>query len=139
MPRKERSYHMHDKTRPRSPRAARTAGLPVRRSTPQYFKPVRSSRIDSPVKKHVEEIATQETGGDGWVVTVFDNEVNTFEEVITILVIATGCTLQEAYIEAWEVDHYGRCVVHRGSQDECEQVAEIVATIGIQVQASPDA
>lgn len=77
-----------------------------------------------------------QTGGD-WMVTVFNNETNTYEEVMTVLLIATGCTTEEAYIETWEIDHYGQCVVHRASQEECESVAEIVRTIGIAVETSP--
>jgi hypothetical protein len=55
-----------------------------------------------------------------------------------ILMIATGCNSEEAYIEAWEVDHYGRCVVHKACETECRHAAEVIATIGIHVEATPD-
>lgn len=71
-------------------------------------------------------------------VTVYDNDVNTYEEVIAVLMIGTGCTEEEAAIEAWEVDHYGACVVHRASESECTQAAEIIATIGIRVEVECD-
>lgn len=74
-----------------------------------------------------------------WHVTVFDNDTNTYEEVMTVLMIATSCTAEEAYIEAWEVDHYGSCVVHRADESECRGVADVVSTIGIRVEASPQA
>ena len=77
--------------------------------------------------------------GPLWQVTVYDNDTNTYEEVITVLMIATGCTAEEAYIEAWEIDKYGKCVVHRADEPECHGVADVVGTIGIAVEVSPEA
>jgi ATP-dependent Clp protease adapter protein ClpS len=74
----------------------------------------------------------------GYIVTVYDNEVNTYEEVIMILMIATGCAQSEAEIEAWEIDHLGKSVVHHGSADVCERVAEIVSKIGIRVEVTQE-
>ena len=78
------------------------------------------------------------TKGDGWIVTVFDNNKNSYDEVMSVLMRATCCTSEEAYIEAWEVDHYGKCVVHTAGQTECESAADVIATIGIKVEATPD-
>lgn len=74
--------------------------------------------------------------GETWIVTVFDNSRNTYEEVMTVLVLATGCTQEEAYIEAWEIDHFGSCVVHRSSEGECQSVADVVSAIGIKVEVT---
>lgn len=79
------------------------------------------------------------TRGDRWIVTVFDNEVNTYEEVMAILMIATKCSAEEAYMEAWEVDHLGKSVVHCAGQEECANAAAIIATIGIRVEVSCEA
>jgi ATP-dependent Clp protease adapter protein ClpS len=68
-----------------------------------------------------------------YIVIVFNNEVNTYEEVTLILQKATGCALQEAEMETWEIDHTGRSVVHHGEQAECDRAAAIIATIGIRV------
>ena len=76
--------------------------------------------------------------GSGWIVTVFNNESNTYEEVITVLMLATQCSAEEAYIETWEIDHYGQCVVHRADQSECEAVQKVISVIGIKVEATPD-
>ena len=78
------------------------------------------------------------TKGEGWIVTVFDNDYNSYEQVMQILMIATGCNSEEAYIEAWEIDHYGKCVVHKAGENECKRAAEVIGTIGIQVEATPD-
>lgn len=75
--------------------------------------------------------------GEGWIVTVYNNDRNTYEEVMAVLMIATECTSEEAYIEAWEIDHFGQCVVHRASEAECKSAALVISTIGIKVEASP--
>lgn len=74
----------------------------------------------------------------GYIVTVYNNDYNTYEEVIMILMIATGCAQSEAEIETWEIDHLGKSVVHHGASDECERVAEIVSKIGIKVEVSQE-
>jgi hypothetical protein len=71
-----------------------------------------------------------------WIVTVYNNDVNTYEEVISILILATACSFDEAYLEAWEIDHLGRSVVHYGRETDCHKVAEIIGKIGIRVEVS---
>ena len=66
-------------------------------------------------------------------VTVFDNDYNTWDEVVGILMRATACTLEEAHMETWEVHHLGKSVVHQGGQSECKNAAAIISTIGIRV------
>ena len=68
-----------------------------------------------------------------WLVVVFDNDHNTFDEVIGILQQATGCSLEEARMETWEVHHLGRSIVHHADRPECERVAAVIRTIGIRV------
>ncbi len=69
-----------------------------------------------------------------WVVAVYDNDTNTEEEVIHILLVATGCTVDEAEMETWEVHHLGKSVVHHGGKEECETVSAIISEIGIRVE-----
>jgi ATP-dependent Clp protease adapter protein ClpS len=76
------------------------------------------------------------TGEGGWIVIVFNNEYNTFEQVIGILQKATNCTLEEAEMETWEIHHLGRSLVHHGSKEECDRAADIIRTIGIKVEVS---
>lgn len=73
----------------------------------------------------------------GWGVTVYNNDTNTYEEVIIVLMAATGCNSEEAYIEAWEIDHYGQCLVHQGSEEVCKAAAKVIAGIGIRVEVGP--
>ena len=76
--------------------------------------------------------------GRGWIVIVFNNEKNTYDEVIEILLRATGCDIQEAYIETWEIDHLGQSVVHQADRPECDRAAKVIATIGIRVEVQRD-
>jgi len=78
-----------------------------------------------------------DTGNAGeWIVTVYNNEVNTWDQVVGILMEATGCDEEEADMETWEIDRLGASVVHHASQEECEVAAKIIAKIGIRVEAS---
>ncbi|MBC8063382.1 MAG: ATP-dependent Clp protease adaptor ClpS [Chlorobia bacterium] len=78
-----------------------------------------------------------ETGG-GYIVTVYNNEHNTYDEVMMILMAATQCDAEEAYMETWEIDHLGKSVVHRAGEDECETVADVISTIGIEATVSEE-
>ena len=73
-------------------------------------------------------------GDDDFIVIVFDNPVNTFDEVEDILRLATGCTKREAQMETWEVHNLGKSVVHHGTSQECERAASVIRTIGIVVE-----
>lgn len=72
------------------------------------------------------------TAGE-WLVIVFNNDHNTWDEVTGILQAATGCSPAEAEMETWEIDNLGKSIVHHGDREECERAAAIIATIGIQV------
>ena len=82
----------------------------------------------------VHEADSGITGYGGWKVTVYNNEVNTYAEVMMILMAATGCAAEEASMETWEIDHLGRSVVHFGQASECQTVASVISTIGIRVE-----
>jgi ATP-dependent Clp protease adaptor protein ClpS len=93
----------------------------------------------APIEAPTAEEVVVEVLSDLWSVTVFDNDTNTYEEVMTVLMIATGCSGEEAHIEAWEIDHYGSCLVHRDTEDDCRKAADIIAKIGIRVEVSKEA
>lgn len=74
------------------------------------------------------------SGRGDWMVIVYNNETNTYAEVMAVLMMATNCDEYEAYIETWEVDHLGKSTVHYGNEDECFSAAAIIGSIGIQVE-----
>ena len=85
------------------------------------------------IERPVEEGLASELC-ERWVVVVYDNDRNTFEEVTVILMIATGCSFDEASMETWEVHHLGKSVVHCADREECERVASVIRKIGIRTE-----
>lgn len=74
----------------------------------------------------------------GFVTVIFNNDTNTFEEVIEAITLATGCTLEEAYIETWEAHTYGKASIHFATQTACCAVASIVSNIGVKTEVRPE-
>lgn len=75
---------------------------------------------------------------DRWYVTAYNNDTNTYLEVIVVLMLATDCSEQEAYDATWEIDHYGKAVVYVNGEQECRHAARIIAGIGIRVEVTPE-
>lgn len=73
-----------------------------------------------------------------WCVVIFNNDHTPYETVITILMVATKCTEEEAEIETWEAHHFGKAQVHFGSQVVCEEVAEIIRSVGVRAEVQPE-
>ena len=73
-----------------------------------------------------------------WIVRVYNNDHNTFEEVVTSLVLATKGTVEEAGMETWEIDRLGSSVVHHGDETECRRAAKVISTIGIKVEVAQE-
>ncbi len=69
-----------------------------------------------------------------WMVVIFNNEYNSLDEVIEVLMMATGCNLDEAQIETWEAHHYGKAPVHFADRAECEDAAALISSIGVQTE-----
>ena len=69
-------------------------------------------------------------------VRIIDNDYNTYQQVMDVSMLALGVSEDEAFAIAWEVDHNGFCVVAQGPYEEAKAVADIIRTIGIQVQVN---
>jgi len=80
------------------------------------------------------EIFDPSLGTGRWMVVIFNNDTTPMDDVIAILMRSTGCGMQEAYIETWEAHTFGKAPVHFSSQQECEIVAAMIATIGVRTQ-----
>ncbi len=81
------------------------------------------------------ELEGSKTNGR-WMVTIFNNPTNSVDEVIYILVQATGCDLDEASIETWEAHTFGKAPVHFDSKEVCEDAARIISSIGVKTEVS---
>lgn len=73
-----------------------------------------------------------------WMTVIHNNETKSMDEVVEILMLATGCDEEEAGIEMWEAHTYGKAPVHFASRAECLNAAAIVASIGIRTEVSPE-
>ena len=67
-------------------------------------------------------------------VILFNDEVHTFEEVITQIIKATGCDVAKAEALTWEVHNAGKAVVYEGEMTKCVQVSHVLEEIELMTQ-----
>lgn len=87
---------------------------------------------------HLPEISDGATGRGRWMTVIHDNDTNSMDEVVDVLMRATGCDEEEAGIEMWEAHTYGKAPVHFASREECEAVAGTIAAIGVRTEVAPE-
>lgn len=76
-----------------------------------------------------EETSTGSGTDEPWKVILFNDEVHTFQEVITQLVKATGCTESRAEQLAWQVHTSGKACVYEGDFEDCFEVQGVLREI----------
>ena len=91
--------------------------------------------IVSPV---LESQILETSGGDRFKVVIFNNSHNSQDEVMVVLMVATKCDENEAYIEMWEAEQFGKASVHFAGEPECKAAAVIISSIGLKVEVSPE-
>ncbi len=64
-------------------------------------------------------------------VVIFNDDVTPYSDVVTILMQATGCDLEEAAIETWEAHHFGQADVHFADEARCQEAARTIRSIGV--------
>ncbi len=80
-----------------------------------------------------------ENGTSGrWMTLIFDNDHTPLELVILTLIVATKCDVQEAEMEAWEAQAYGKAPVHFSTETECQAVAQMMENIGVKTAVQPE-
>jgi ATP-dependent Clp protease adapter protein ClpS len=82
------------------------------------------------------ELAESSSKSGRWMVVIFNNEHNSMEEVIEVLMAATGCDIQEAYIEMWEAHTFGKASVHFAAREECDDAATIISAVGVRTEVT---
>lgn len=87
---------------------------------------------EKPLEQHQDEdeVLTQEPAK----VILFNDDVHTFDEVITQLIKALQCTSQHAESLAWEVHNNGKAVVYTGELVKCMQVSGVLEEIQLMTQ-----
>jgi ATP-dependent Clp protease adaptor protein ClpS len=67
-------------------------------------------------------------------VILYNDDVHTFEEVITQLIKAIACTRAKGEALAWEVHSRGKACVYTGSMTECLRVSHVLEEIALHTQ-----
>ncbi|CAN5578449.1 hypothetical protein BH11ARM1_BH11ARM1_01800 [soil metagenome] len=87
----------------------------------------------------IAPVSVERTGdADRWMVVIYNNDHNSVEEVLDILIVATNCDVEEAEIETWEAHTFGKASVHFASEQKCEEVAAIIESIGVRTQVTKE-
>jgi ATP-dependent Clp protease adaptor protein ClpS len=93
--------------------------------------------MDIPTKQspEISDIEEEETiVGLGSRVILFNDDLHSFEEVISQLVKATKCSFEEARDKTFEVHTRGRAVVFSGELAQCLRVSGILEKILLHTQ-----
>lgn len=77
-----------------------------------------------------EDVGTEEPAK----VILFNDEVHTFDEVISQIIKATRCAREKAEALTWEVHNTGKAVVYTGELARCVQVSSILEEIQLMTQ-----
>lgn len=67
-------------------------------------------------------------------VVLFNDDIHTFDEVITQLIKAIRCSTDKAESLAWEVHSRGKAVVYTGEMQECLRVNSVLEEIALHTQ-----
>jgi ATP-dependent Clp protease adaptor protein ClpS len=82
------------------------------------------------------ELLDADAAAGRWMVVIFNNESNSVDEVVEILMIATECSFEEAEIEMWEAHTFGKAPVHFAAKAECEKAATVIGSIGVKTEVA---
>ena len=67
-------------------------------------------------------------------VILFNDNIHTFDDVISQLIKAIGCSSERAEAYAWEVHTKGKACVFLGEIEKCLKVSAILEEIGLHTQ-----
>ena len=84
------------------------------------------------------EVIDSGSTAERWMVIIFNDETTYVGRVIKTLMRATRCPQNEALMEVWEAEHYGKARVHFADREECEQAAAIIRSIGVKTEVCPE-
>jgi ATP-dependent Clp protease adapter protein ClpS len=93
--------------------------------------------VDLPDVSTVEDVETDLDDGsldNPWQAVLYNCDCHTYAQVIQQLMLAIGCSRDQAYELAWIVDHHGRASVYFGEKAECERVVRILGDIGLRAE-----
>jgi ATP-dependent Clp protease adaptor protein ClpS len=82
------------------------------------------------IEQHDEDVQTHDPAK----VILFNDEIHTFDEVISQILKATKCSREKAEALTWEVHNTGKAMVYAGEMMECVQVSGILEEIQLMTQ-----
>lgn len=83
----------------------------------------RDTPLELPGSVEETALATQ------WRVILYNDDVHTFDEVISQLKLAIRCTHREAEALTWQVHTRGKAIVYEGEFEDCFRVNAILGQI----------
>ncbi len=69
-----------------------------------------------------------------WIVILYNDEWHPYDQVVSQVQKATGCSLEKAEAITYEAHTLGRAIAYTGSMEECERVAAVLRQIRLQVE-----
>jgi len=75
------------------------------------------------------DVEEEERTDEPWRVILYNDEIHTFDEVISQIIKATGCSTAQAEKLAWEVHTNGKAAVYEGSFEDCFKVQGVLREI----------
>lgn len=72
---------------------------------------------------------TEDSIQSPWRLILYDDDIHTFEEVISQLMKATGCSLARAEELTVQVHNEGKATVHEGDFEECLRIDGVLKEI----------
>jgi ATP-dependent Clp protease adaptor protein ClpS len=82
--------------------------------------------LDVPISDRKKKFAKERTPKKNpkFHVVVHNDDYNTYEHVMRIMIRVLGVTIPEAFLIAYEVDHTGQCIVYTGSLEQAELIRD---------------
>jgi len=86
--------------------------------------------------EHHQEVAVEvaEQVEVAWRVVLYNDEVHTFEQVITQIIKAIGCSTGAAEDMTWKVHLDGQALIYEGEFERCLGVKTILSEISLNAQ-----
>ena len=82
-----------------------------------------------PAPEVLVDVAEEERIATPWRVILYNDEIHTFDEVISQLIKATGCSSSQAEKTAWQVHLEGKAVAYEGEFEACFRVQGVLREI----------
>jgi protocatechuate 3,4-dioxygenase beta subunit len=73
-----------------------------------------------------------------WMTVIFDNDTVPRELVVLTILAQTGCTVEEAEIEVWEAEKYGKAPIHFADKEFCTKLAAEFSRIKVKAEVHPE-